>query len=210
MQFTHPTLIKIDPKFENVYNKDPTVLENMILSMREKGFDSSTPIIVWKEKGILIDGHTRVRAAIAARLACIPYVECSFKDDKEVFAYMGRVQFDRRNSTDADKIRLLLKDPDFATAVNRQQYIAEKFRCSLRTAAKFSAIMNNPAKLKAALSADSEGTPAEKPVKESTELYLTHAKRLLKNLPEAPVSEEGRKVLRELRLKVDRVLRGRG
>jgi len=67
-------------------------------SIRELG-GAITPIIVWKEKGAVIDGHRRL--AVCERLG-LPYKteEMSFASVEEVKEFMKSWQFCRRNVTD--------------------------------------------------------------------------------------------------------------
>jgi len=58
--------IEIDPEFSKLFIIKPEVLYKIKTSMIEKGFDHSQPVVVWENDGkyILIDGHTRIKAAI--------------------------------------------------------------------------------------------------------------------------------------------------
>lgn len=209
MNYINPHLVKTSDKFEKVYNKDETVLSNMTESMRVNGFDMATPLIIWKEKGVLIDGHTRLRAAIAAQVARVPYVLESFGTEADVIAYMRRAQLDRRNLTDADKIHILLNDPEYPRASNKKAYIASVFRCSVRTAAKYSRIMNSPEELKAvlAVSESDETFIMKKQARTDTDAYITYAKRLLKVLPDKIDRVERKLLIQELKLRLSRLLR---
>lgn len=76
--------------------------------MRKNGYDDAMPVIIWKEKDVLIDGHTRLRAAKAAGISSIPAVYASFENEESALDYMHRIQFNRRNITDADPIKLII------------------------------------------------------------------------------------------------------
>lgn len=67
-------------------------------SIRELG-GAITPVIVWKEEGVLVDGHRRLE--ICERLG-LPYKieEMSFANIEEVKEFMKSWQFCRRNVTD--------------------------------------------------------------------------------------------------------------
>lgn len=84
------------------------VLASITGSMNEKGYDANQPIILWKEQNIVIDGHTRLQAAKIAGVETVPVLYASFETEEDVLDYMHRLQFNRRNITDADLIRLIM------------------------------------------------------------------------------------------------------
>ena len=58
--------LKMEEPFRNLFPIRQTVLAEIIDDMNVNGFDFGHPIVVWKM--IVVDGHTRLKAAIAAGL----------------------------------------------------------------------------------------------------------------------------------------------
>ncbi len=104
--------IVTDEPFKSLFAINSELLTQIVCSMKEKGYDTNHPIIIWKEKGVLIDGHTRVQAAKLAGISHIPAFYASFADEDAVMDYMLSVQFNRRNITDAELINLLARVMD--------------------------------------------------------------------------------------------------
>lgn len=77
----------------------PPDLEAVTLSMRERSFDPAEPIVVWRDRGVVVDGHTRLAAAKQAELARVCIDERAFEDLRAALEYAIRRQLDRRNLT---------------------------------------------------------------------------------------------------------------
>ena len=83
----------------------PHTLQAVAASMRANGYDDAEPIVTWN--GLVIDGHTRLAAAMEANLYRVAVVEHNFYTEDEALEYAIRRQRDRRNLTDADLFRCL-------------------------------------------------------------------------------------------------------
>lgn len=94
--------------FSGIFHIRSEVLEAITEDMKKNGYDKALPVIIWKEKNILIDGHTRLQAARNAGVKEIPAVYTSFDTDDDVMDYIHRIQFSRRNIDDADLIKLII------------------------------------------------------------------------------------------------------
>jgi len=99
--------IKIVEPFNSLFEIDQEVQDAIEDDMRENGYDRSQPVVVWEEKKILIDGHTRRNAAEKLFIETIPVVERSFANEDEAFTYAVHNQRDRRNLSARDKLRLV-------------------------------------------------------------------------------------------------------
>lgn len=95
--------IKKGPPFITLFPINPEVLKSISEDMRVHGFDSSQPVIIWKEANLLIDGHTRCGAAEKAGLEKVVAIFESFTDVDTALKYAYGLQFKRRNLTDADR-----------------------------------------------------------------------------------------------------------
>jgi protein gp37/ParB-like chromosome segregation protein Spo0J len=82
--------------FDSLFSIDPKVLDAIQESM-ESGFDASYPILTWKGEGVVIDGHTRLRAAEIIGIVEVPIVEREFEDEAQAIEFAIRHQRDRRN-----------------------------------------------------------------------------------------------------------------
>jgi hypothetical protein len=74
-------------------------------SIKAHGYDQSQPLIIWKEVGVLLDGHTRLEAVrLSGYEGKIPVVPVSFPNLQSALAYVLNIQFNRRNVREADII----------------------------------------------------------------------------------------------------------
>lgn len=101
--------ITTDPIFQSLLPINQTDLEEITKNMKEHGFEKTKAVCVWKEKGILIDGYTRLTAAKAAGLLEIYKYEKSFETEEDALQYAVEQQLNRRNLNDAGKIILIEK-----------------------------------------------------------------------------------------------------
>ncbi len=99
-------LITQEP-FSAIFPIQEKVLDAIITTMVKSGFDPAYPIIVWKDKNIVIDGHTRLAAAIECAIDDVPVIEHNFPSEDVAVRYAIDCQRNRRNLTDADILRLV-------------------------------------------------------------------------------------------------------
>jgi len=93
--------------FANLFPAQPDVLTAIKESMETAGFDASKPLDVWRLNGklVVIDGHTRLRAAVGAGLTEVETYLHDFPDEDAALEYAVRNQRNRRNLTGADLLR---------------------------------------------------------------------------------------------------------
>jgi hypothetical protein len=116
------TEIKVASPFKDLLEIKEKDLKAIKHRMALYGYDSSQPITIWKEKGIIVCGHTRFQAAKALyeerkfagneidQFEDIPVMERSFGDDeKAAIEYAIHNQTDRRSLSDWDKLMLVQK-----------------------------------------------------------------------------------------------------
>ena len=99
--------IKVSPPFSDLFPINPEVLKRVADNMWRKGFDMSQPIILWKGKDIIVDGHTRYYAAIKAGIQEVHTFLKDFNDEDAALHYAITQQANRRNLTDAEIIRCI-------------------------------------------------------------------------------------------------------
>lgn len=101
--------IQLSDEFSSLFPVKPTVLAQIVESIKKHGFDNSQLLHVWKEKGLLLDGHTRRLAALECGLTTVPVFEHSFATEEEAMEYALGLQTARRNLTDAELLNALSK-----------------------------------------------------------------------------------------------------
>jgi len=100
-----PHDLKTGDPFSSLFPINPSLVETIAASIKEGGYDPGQPIAVWH--GLVVDGHTRLKAAKRSGLGLIPCMYFPFEDEDEALRYALSRQRDRRNLTDADLIRLV-------------------------------------------------------------------------------------------------------
>jgi hypothetical protein len=98
--------IKTAEPFKSLLPIKPEDLEGIQAHMAEQGFDPKEALAMWKEKRVLVDGHTRLEAAKNLGITEIPVVWKSFGDEDAAVLYAIHAQRDRRNWGDAEIFRL--------------------------------------------------------------------------------------------------------
>jgi ParB-like chromosome segregation protein Spo0J len=103
--------IKTGRPFVELFAIKDDVYEAILSSIKESGYDKAQPLIVWRQQDILIDGHTRLKAAREEgikNLDYIPIIEKSFDSEEAALDYMYRLQFARRNIKDGELVQLAM------------------------------------------------------------------------------------------------------
>jgi hypothetical protein len=195
LQFIDPKLVKLNDRFKHAFTIDKITLQAITDNMKLKGYDRSQPVKLWSKTLELIDGHTRRQAAIQAGLIRIPYIIIDLAEEISVINYINDLQFNRRNLTDIDRIKLLQSCPALNTAKNKKIFISEYLKVSERTAARYMAILKDPEKLEAVLN-DNEtiNHMTTKPKIISESQFVTQATKLINIIPDK-LSEDEKTVL---------------
>lgn len=98
--------IKLSKVFRELFPLDDYLVIVIKESIQKDGYDSSQPVVLWKEKRILVDGHIRLEAAKRANLKDVPVVLRDFKDEDAAIEAAILYQRNRRNLTDAELFRV--------------------------------------------------------------------------------------------------------
>ncbi|MDR2510628.1 MAG: ParB N-terminal domain-containing protein [Spirochaetaceae bacterium] len=94
--------VVVDPEISKVFVYQNKIFEEITRSIRDEGYDKSQPIVVWKERNVVLDGHTRLAAAKTAGLEEIPAVDLEFEDKEDAILYTFERQVIRRNLTSGE------------------------------------------------------------------------------------------------------------
>lgn len=98
--------INLDPTFEGLFRLDQNTVDEIAEDILQNGYDNSQPVHVWREKGILIDGHTRFAAAKQAGCMELPVFYHSFETEAEAKLYALGLQLKRRNLSGPEFLRV--------------------------------------------------------------------------------------------------------
>jgi ParB family chromosome partitioning protein len=101
------TELKTAEPFDSLFPCDQNKVEAIATDIKTHGYDKAHPVVAWEERGVVIDGHTRLAAAKRAGLTEIPVVFKKFASEDEALSYAVHEQRNRRNLTDADIVRLV-------------------------------------------------------------------------------------------------------
>ena len=142
--------IEEHPDFKVLYKINPDLLERIVSSMKEKGYDESQPVHIWlTEDGhkYLIDGYTRFTACKKAKITSVPVFEHKFKSFDETYKYVLSLQVNRRNLDPDELIKnvALLSKCDFVKESQgyKAEVIAKSLGISKRTAERVISIEKN-------------------------------------------------------------------
>jgi hypothetical protein len=96
-----PSELCVAEPFSKLFKIMPDVKQRVTDDMRERGFDMSKPIDVWRKGTVVLDGHTRRLSAIeTGEEVLVCYHDFDNEDDAVRFAVAN--QRNRRNLTDAE------------------------------------------------------------------------------------------------------------
>ena len=95
--------IRTAAPFKNLFPIRENLLNEIAADMKKNGFDPLYPIVIWAgHKVTVVDGHTRLAAALKIGLTKVPIVLREFPDEKAALHFAIRSQSTRRSLTDAE------------------------------------------------------------------------------------------------------------
>lgn len=110
--------VRIDQAFSEIWAVQPQIVDAIAEAMRERGYDKAEPIVLWAPSNVVVDGHTRLAAAKAARLEQVFVAKTPFVDEDEAVLYAISRQKNRRN---IEPDRLLRIVPDLYARMKRHR-----------------------------------------------------------------------------------------
>jgi len=99
--------IKCGPPFNELFPVDRKVVEGLKESISRHGFSDAEPVIIWRGKDILVDGHLRYLAAKELGYINVPAFHMNFPNEEAALRYAIQRQTLRRNLTDAEIMRCI-------------------------------------------------------------------------------------------------------
>ncbi len=94
--------------FKNLFPIREDILNKIAEDMKQHGFDRAHPIAVWSGHNLtVVDGHTRLLAAIKLGFPQVPVVLKKFANEEKALEYAIDSQANRRNLTDAELMKCL-------------------------------------------------------------------------------------------------------
>lgn len=141
-----PNDITISDVFSTLFRIKEDNLKSITANMKANGFDKDKAITIWKEKDLLVEGHTRRLSAIEAGKK-VWVRRKSFNSEKEAIQYAFDEQYLRRNQNDADNIYTLQNSSFYKQAKNKKEFISNFLKVSERTASKYMKILKAEKKL---------------------------------------------------------------
>lgn len=203
-----PKLLNIDKELAQVYKIKAANLKALADDMRVNGYQKATPVIIWRQKNIVVDGMTRTRAALQAGLVRVWATYMDFDSLQDVKAWMEHNQHGRRNIQLEDIIQILSKNiEEYKQQKNKQVYLIQRFKIKARQATSIMSIINNPAKLQAVLEGESVSSVANKKTETVKAPIIRTTNKLLKLISDTDLSETDIEALQGVRRAIGQVLR---
>ncbi len=92
--------VKTGPPFRDLFPREEALIAQIQANMETIGYDKAAPMVVWRQKDVLIDGHQRLEAARRAGLGTVWVCYWGLPDEYQAVNYALREQGSRRNLTD--------------------------------------------------------------------------------------------------------------
>lgn len=104
-----PTLeIRTASPFKDLFPVRETTLNEIVEDMKKNGYDYAHPITIWAgHKVTVVDGHSRLKAALQVGMSKVPIMLRNFADEEEALQYAIHSQSGRRNLTDAELLNCI-------------------------------------------------------------------------------------------------------
>jgi ParB-like chromosome segregation protein Spo0J len=99
------SLIRTKHTFSSLFNINEKTLDDIIQNMKEYGYDPAFPLTLWED--VVIDGHTRLMAALTCDIFEVPVFQKEFANEKEALDYAIHNQRARRNLSEAELLRCI-------------------------------------------------------------------------------------------------------
>jgi ParB family chromosome partitioning protein len=179
--------IKTDPRLAGMFTIKAETLASIVKSMRESGYDKSQPLVLWKGEGVVVDGHTRLQAALEAGIPEIPVEEKEFAALEDAKLYTYRRQAERRNLTPAEILTAAaaLQHKDSRDGTGRAaEILAQNLGVS-------------PSTVKHAQTVAHEASPEIIDEVKKNQMTIDKAYRLTKGKPDKPAKAEPEKDKKE-------------
>ena len=109
--------IVIDPDISKIFDIQVKIKDDVLKSILNRGYDPEQPVVLWKDKMILVDGRTRYTASKEAGLDEIFAYEREFASREDAILYAFERQAIRRNLSSKE----IIKAAQMIPGVRRQK-----------------------------------------------------------------------------------------
>lgn len=105
--------LKVEEPYKSLFLIDEDVLAAIEEDMEVNGYDQSKPIIIWAGRNVVIDGHTRLKAAQNIGRKKVAVHELDFETPTAALKYALHHQRNRRHLDDAHILYLVKRFDNF-------------------------------------------------------------------------------------------------
>ena len=112
MKMMNPKEIEPHETFSKLFPIKQDLLKKIEADMKDRDYDYSQPVILAQWEGqkqpVLIDGHTRIQAAINAEISSVPvFIHEDLESEEEAKLIAIKYQCNRRNLSDGELMSFL-------------------------------------------------------------------------------------------------------
>ena len=134
--------IRTAAPFKNLFPIRENLLDEIAADMKQNGYDFAHPIIIWAgHKVTVVDGHTRLAAALKIGLTKVPITLKEFESEDDALKYAIKSQSHRRNLTDAELLACI-SELDKRNRVGRPEKTPSREGISGESAEKTAKLLN--------------------------------------------------------------------
>ena len=175
-----PSMLKTEAPFNGIFPVQDAVLQKIIGRIKKSGYETAYPIIAWRrgDDRIVLDGHTRLQAALAAGLENVPVSLKEFDDPVDALDYAVSQQIERRNLSPADMLRYVT-EADKLFKAGRKKLAPDGANSELpkgKSAAKLAEVMHiSPRKVERLRKIAKDGSEATKQALSKGEISINKA-----------------------------------
>ncbi len=104
-QMKGESMMETTERLSSAFTIDPQILQTITTHMKNHGYCEACPIILgigpWTDKPVIVDGHTRAKAAAAAGVTPLTATK-HFETEEDALLYHIHCEFSRKRVSEAD------------------------------------------------------------------------------------------------------------
>ncbi len=129
--------LRTSPPFSTLFPIKEQVFKNIVQDMKRNGYDYAHPVTLWGgHRATVIDGNTRLKAALELGLTQIPVVLKPFRTEEEALQYAIKSQSNRRNLTDTEILSCLNELDKRLSTGRRKECASQEAHSKIRSSEK--------------------------------------------------------------------------